>query len=226
MNKEQHSHHGNYLYSVVGNKINSTKILKSNEHEQSIKATAQQVHTSNNSYNIFLNLKENCFKFIFKILDSDNDNLISAFYLNKKDLPDNINRVLAPIFAELKVDNETLNETEFIKAMQHLFEMLTYDEKHVLLNFSKKTHHPQINEIHYDFKPAIDKNSRLIATKKHNTTINLFNTSTSTFKGINNYQQYSFINNILTTSPNTSTIEDLHNYTFNNFIKRTKSLNL
>ena len=82
--------------------------------------------TDKNSEILFNKSKNESFIHIFKKLDSDNDNIISAFCLKKENLPDKINRILNPIYNELKQDNETLNENEFCQALNHLYDVRSF----------------------------------------------------------------------------------------------------
>ena len=81
------------------------------------------------------NKKERVFKKIFKLLDGDEDNLIKNSAVNTNKIPKNIKEILEPIFRELKEENETLNENEFITVCEQIFLSLPYDKKNILMNF-------------------------------------------------------------------------------------------
>ena len=62
----------------------------------------------------FIYKKQKSFKKIFNLLDGDGDGIIKCTAINKDKLPNNILEILTPIFKEIKEDNESLNEKEFI----------------------------------------------------------------------------------------------------------------
>ena len=82
------------------------------------------------------NKKERSFKKIFKLLDGDEDNLIKNSAVNTNKIPKNIKEILEPIFRELREENETLNEDEFITVCEQIYKSLPYDKKNILLNFA------------------------------------------------------------------------------------------
>ena len=71
---------------------------------------------------------------LFKELDSDQDNLITSLNINLSNIPDNILKILEPLLIELKEDNQTLNQDEFIRAMNRLFENISSIERRQLIN--------------------------------------------------------------------------------------------
>ena len=81
--------------------------------------------------------KEKCFKQIFRALDGDEDNQISSNHMNVSKLPKNIFTILEPIFNELKEENETLNEVEFIFVCEQLYLSLSWNEKRELTNYQE-----------------------------------------------------------------------------------------
>ena len=101
------------------------------------------------------NKKERAFKKIFSLLDSDEDNLIKNSAVNINKIPKNIKEILEPIFRELKEENETLDENEFITVCDQIYKLLPYDKKNILLNFpyNKKNNHKQKNI--YSYKPKM-----------------------------------------------------------------------
>jgi len=94
------------------------------EYEQIIKECFDTNFVNGNSEVLFTKSKNESFINIFKKLDGDKDNLISSFNLKKDELPANINKILKPIYNELKDDNETLNESEFCQALHHLYDVM------------------------------------------------------------------------------------------------------
>ncbi len=105
------------------------------------------------------NKKERSFKKIFKLLDGDEDNLIKNSAVNTNKIPKNIKEILEPIFRELKEENETLNENEFITVCEQIYKSLPYDKKNILMNFAydKK----QNKTINYTQKKKMNKSKGL-----------------------------------------------------------------
>ena len=79
--------------------------------------------------------KEKSFRQIFKLLDGDEDSKISSTHINISKLPKNILKILQPIFNELKEENETLNELEFIFVCEQLYLSLPWNDKRELTTF-------------------------------------------------------------------------------------------
>jgi hypothetical protein len=84
------------------------------------------VSTGYNSDRILNQWQTNTFAKIFKELDSDQDDIISCYNVNQGSLSKDLKRIIHPIINELKQDNESLNEDEFVKAMCHLYEVHTF----------------------------------------------------------------------------------------------------
>ena len=107
--------------------------------------------------------KEKCFKLIFKALDSDEDDQISSNHMNINKLPKNIIKILDPIFNELKEENETLNEVEFIFVCEQLYLSLSWNEKRELTNFqdvikrNEKKEKILKEKNNFSFEPKINK---------------------------------------------------------------------
>ena len=119
--------------------------------------------------------KEKCFKLIFKALDSDEDDQISSNHMNINKLPKNIIKILDPIFNELKEENETLNEVEFIFVCEQLYLSLSWNEKRELTNFqdiikrNEKIEKILKEKNNYSFEPKINKtNKRNYSYEKKN----------------------------------------------------------
>jgi hypothetical protein len=68
----------------------------------------------------------NTFSKIFSQLDSDQDNIISCYNVNTSALSKELNQIISPIVQEMKQENETLTQEEFVKAMYHLYEVRSY----------------------------------------------------------------------------------------------------
>lgn len=115
------------------------------------------VYTSEKSNNIINNKREDIFKKIFKLLDGDEDGIITRIYVDTRKVPKNIMKLINPIINELKCENETLNEREFVIACSHLFNMMSFSEKNILLNIkldknAKKLKSPN-KFINFEYKP-------------------------------------------------------------------------
>ena len=127
------------------------------------------------SNDIINNKKLKCFKNIFKILDSDdNDGKISNKNINIKNLPKDIRIILDPIFIELQNSNETLSESEFVFVCDKLYESLKYVQKQKLLSFENEENKRQMKD-----------NIHLIKTKSNST----ITTNISSEKGYKNFNQ-------------------------------------
>ena len=74
------------------------------------------------------------FSNLFNVLDSDQDDLITNVSINLNNVPQKIIKIIRPLLIELKEDNQTLNQVEFIKAMSKLFENISFTERRELIN--------------------------------------------------------------------------------------------
>ena len=125
--------------------INNTFIKKAN-----------MSHSNTETNQIYDKLKDKAFSKLFKELDSDSDGLITAVNFDLKSISDDVVSILLPILNELKIENETLNEKEFLLACDQLFKMLDYYERKVILNvssskykFNKQSQSPNISSLSY-----------------------------------------------------------------------------
>ena len=123
--------------------------------------------------------KEKCFKLIFRALDSDEDDQISSNHMNVNKLPKNIYKILEPIFNELKEENETLNEVEFIFVCEQLYLSLSWNEKRELTNFqdiikrNEKIEKILKEKNNYSFEPKINKKNKRNYSYEKNNIVNL-----------------------------------------------------
>ena len=74
------------------------------------------------------------FSNLFNVLDSDQDDLITSVSINLNNIPEKIIKIIQPLLIELKEDNQTLNQDEFIKAMNKLFENISFTDRRELIN--------------------------------------------------------------------------------------------
>ena len=121
--------------------------------------------------------KEKCFKLIFRALDSDEDNQISSNHMNVSKLPKNVFKILEPIFNELKEENETLNEVEFVFVCEQLYLSLSWNEKRELTNFqdiikrNEKKEKILKEKNNFSFEPKINKMNKRNYSYDKNITI-------------------------------------------------------
>ena len=133
---------------------------------------------SDSTQEIINKKKEKCFKQIFRVLDSDEDNQISSTHMNLSKLPKNIYKILEPIFSELKEENETLNEVEFIFVCEQLYLSLSWNEKRELTNFqdiikrNEKKEKILKEKNNFSFEPKINKNIKRNLSYDRNNFIN------------------------------------------------------
>ena len=119
-----------YLYSKrykENKKKLETDIYKKKEHNKASRSSAQ----------IIGDKRTKVFKQLFTLLDGDGDNLITSISVNINRIPENIRKILEPIFKELKEENETLNEIEFVSVCEQLYQMLPYDKKREFIIYGK-----------------------------------------------------------------------------------------
>ena len=157
--------------------------------------------------------KEKSFKQIFKLLDGDEDSKISSTHINISKLPKNILKILEPILNELKEENETLNELEFIFVCEQLYLSLPWNERRELTTFEdiakKNLKKEKIikEKNNFSFKPKINKrnysfDNQTILTNNNNdlnNNINYYNNEIfnknqnniiNNYKNYNNYNYY------------------------------------
>ena len=84
-------------------------------------------------------IHKSVFDTIFKELDSDQDGLISPIHINTEKLPNQIITIIEPLINELKDDNQTLSNEDFLNAMNSLYNDLTIVDKHTLINTYRNT---------------------------------------------------------------------------------------
>lgn len=76
---------------------------------------------SSKSLKIYRDQKKEVFQAIFALLDSDQDNIITAEAINISDLPYDTVQILRPIFDELEQIEEGIDQSEFIEAICRLY---------------------------------------------------------------------------------------------------------
>ena len=125
------------------------------------------------STNLINDKKQKSFKKIFNLLDGDGDGIIKSTAINKNKIPKNIQLILNPVFKEIRDDNETLNEKEFISVCEQLYNILPFEKKKIFSNFCKgnKVDNKLKYIIKYPFKPKINKSSERIDKKLNQYTL-------------------------------------------------------
>ena len=147
------------------------------------------------SKNLINDKKQKSFKKIFNLLDADGDGIIKSTAININKIPKNIQLILSPIFKEIRDDNETLNEKEFISVCEQLYNFLPFEKKKIFSNFCKgnKIDNKLKYNIKYPFKPKINKSSEKIDKKlNHYTLREISKSSKSIFLMNNDLISYQF----------------------------------
>ena len=78
--------------------------------------------------------KKRAFNNLFNDLDGDQDNYINGININANRIPKNVYNIIEPLLNELKIDNESLNKEEFIKAMNKLFNDISSLDRRTIIN--------------------------------------------------------------------------------------------
>ncbi len=140
------------------------------------------------STNLINDKKQKSFKKIFNLLDSDGDGIIKSTAINKNKIPKNIQLILNPIFKEIRDDNETLNEKEFISVCEQLYNFLPFEKKKIFSNFCKgnKVDNKLKYNIKYPFKPKINKSSERIDKKLNHYSLRDYSKSSKSIFLMNN----------------------------------------
>ena len=164
---------------------------------------------------------------LFNILDSDEDNLITSVSINLNGVPEKILKIIEPLLIELKEDNQTLNQDEFIKAMNKLFENITFTQRRELINeynkynFRSKT--PKYN-CRTKIKGKIsNKNTNKLAEKhylKMQNMMDIYNNKYNENKNKGSYNRVSNNNNhFFNYNKNSKKLSYINDCTFNNYLK-------
>ena len=223
--KQRHEELKNFVnnYKKEGKKLFSPKIFKNNNFNNSninvynknylyakkYERKKQDLYKKyyNNDENKFIQLgkesekilqKKNneIFSLIFKELDNDQDNYISSNLIYTKKTPKEVLKIIHPLLDELIEDKQTLNEDDFIEAMNKLYDNISNDEKYLLNNIYRRKrglsskNYIYKNNITIDnskknlkyLKPTINNKSKKLASvhdkkveKEYNDYLNTFN---------------------------------------------------
>jgi Ca2+-binding EF-hand superfamily protein len=91
------------------------------------------VFTSSTTQKMVTKQKKESFERIFRMLDSDQDGMISANAIDISNLPSELLEVLGPLFCELEDLGQALDMEEFVDALGRLYDTLSKPDKEKLL---------------------------------------------------------------------------------------------
>ena len=193
----------NYLY---WKKYNSNKEKLYNKYYNNINEPHFFSKVQSTKYLNEANYKAFCN--LFNELDSDQDNLITSLSMNLNNIPDNILKIIEPLLVELKEDQQTLNQDEFIKAMSKLYENISSTERRQLISEYNNTRQKNTNK---DILPKnSNKNKKNCSLIKKETDNNLnfnnisnINNSRMSKKSYLYFDDNNFDNNFLSSRPKT-----------------------
>ena len=213
----------NYLYweKYNLNKQNLYNKLYQNKGHPKFYSKIESEKIINESYRkAFINL--------FNILDSDEDNLITSFSINLNNVPEKILKIIEPLLIELKEDNQTLNQDEFIKAMNKLFENITFTQRRELINeynkYNYRSKTPKYNCRTKIKKKISNKNTNKLAEKHYLKMQNMMDVYNNKYKDKNNKASYNKISNsnnknFFNYYKNNKKLSYINDCTFNNYLK-------
>ena len=87
---------------------------------------------------LFNQNKDEAFRKLFRILDSDNDGSINILTMETKGIPITIFNILSPIVQNIKNKNDDMKENEFVNLGRNLFDNLSFNERRALFNFTNQ----------------------------------------------------------------------------------------
>jgi hypothetical protein len=122
-----------YMYSFA-KKYDLNKINRQDNEIKQIREKSSSVHTIYDSDLILNRVKQQSFEKIFKLLDSDQDDLISKFCIDLKKLPEEVRNIMRIITREIIEDDQTLNKKEFMMAFEQLFEVIIKNFYKILIS--------------------------------------------------------------------------------------------
>ena len=187
----------NYLYYK---KYNSNKEKLYNKYYYNY-TNEPYIYSKTQSDKLLNEANNKAFSNLFNELDSDQDNLITSLNINLNNIPNNILKIIEPLLIELKEDNQTLNQDEFIKAMTKLFENISSTERRQLVNEYNNRKQKNIND-----KNKIRKNNSLIKNERKNNITNYISNINNNRIKTRNYvstDNNNFDNNYLSCRPRT-----------------------
>jgi len=90
------------------------------------------------------------FAFVFNLLDSDVDGVISADSISLDKLPKNVSEIFMPIIKEMKEMACLLNVEEFIDACKNLFSDVNYLQKKEFYDYYKRTNRHSLSKFTFE----------------------------------------------------------------------------
>ena len=138
------------------------------------------------------------FSNLFNVLDSDQDDLITSVSINLNNVPQKILKIIEPLLIELKEDNQTLNQDEFIKAMNKLFENISFTDRREIIN--------EYNN--YNTKKQTNENNKILERECKNYNFNFSRPKTPVFISYNN--NYNNIKEKKVVNKNTNKLAEKH----------------
>lgn len=113
------------MYDTLFNEAKFKRILNDRQEVQNHNFKKSSIINQNSTTNdsLYNKKKVEQFEKIFKLLDQDEDGLISSLNITLKNIPQQLVRIINPIIQLLKEDNIKLNCMEFIKECEYLFEV-------------------------------------------------------------------------------------------------------
>jgi hypothetical protein len=165
-----------YLYSQKDAKNETLRKLS----DEMKKLSSDSVHVIINKESEMIVEKRltEAFDEIFNYLDSGKTGKLSTEncsiegILIKIALPSDVAEVMMPIFQEMHDNNYELEKEELFDAYKRLYANLTPTEKVVLLNIKRKGKQKESSDSSL-FRPEIDSNSAMLASKKRMEGVNI-----------------------------------------------------
>lgn len=124
------SHTKNKIYNIPLPYSARKKINSQDKKKESNKLSEKEL--------VYKRKKEDTFRKIFNILDSDKDLTINLLTMDTKGIPITIYNIIRPIINEIKYKNQDIKQNEFIDGCMKLFNEISFNDKRALLNFGAK----------------------------------------------------------------------------------------
>jgi len=159
---------GNLLYGVK-NLYQENKQKRIQNYEAELKEQMNQKHCKKSSEALLNKMKNKRFAWLFELLDSNGDGLISAQQINISQLTSEVLEIMTPLFWEMEEMSQTLDQNEFIEATKMLYNTLSVHDKNKLIAINHKWEvEKEYCRIGPSFEPTINKKSSFLAQKNRN----------------------------------------------------------
>lgn len=124
-NSKLNNNTGNIFYNLYSyaDKYRYNQLNRNKEFKNEINNMSNKSKLSVNTEEIFQKKKIEVFKYLFKLLDHDEDNMISIYTIELKKIPDNILNIINPIINDLREYQGSISQNEFIDECQSLFDV-------------------------------------------------------------------------------------------------------